>query len=335
MTEGRFFEEEAVAGPEHEGLRLDCFAAAVFADYSRSFLQKAIKAGEVTLNSAKAKPSAPVAADDVVRARLPALVEPSLAPEAIPLDILYEDGHFLAVNKRANMVCHPARGAARGTLANALLAHCQSLSDLNGPLRPGIVHRLDRDTTGVILAAKTNAAHAGLAEQFQARTVEKHYAAVVRGRMEFDEDEIALPVGRDPRIRERMSVHAPDGREALSRYHVLERFQRHTFVRVRLFTGRTHQARVHLAAIGHPVVADAAYGGGDAFALSDVTGEPPPKGERPLIARQALHAEEIAFRHPASGEEMHIRAPLPEDMRRTLEALRQAETARAARRALR
>ena len=322
MAGERFFEEVAVVGPEHGGERLDRFAAGAFPDYSRSFLQKAIKDGEVTLNEGEAKPSTPVAPGDVVRARMPALVEPSLEPEAIPLDILFEDEHLLAINKPANLVCHPARGAARGTLANALLAHCRSLSDLNGPLRPGIVHRLDRDTTGVILAAKTNAAHAGLAAQFEARSVEKQYLAIVRGRMEFDEDEIAFAIGRDPRVREKMSVRSLEGRASLSRYRVVERFARFTFVRVRLLTGRTHQARVHLSAIGHPVAADSAYGGG-ALTPSEALGEPAAPGEEPLITRQALHAAEIAFRHPVTGEAMRIEAPLPEDMRRALEALRQ------------
>ena len=323
MVDKQYFEEAAVAGPEHEGMRLDMFAANAFADYSRSFLQKAIKHGEVTLNGSPAKPKTPVSEGDEVRARLPALVEPSLEPEPIALDILYEDDSLLVINKPANMVTHPSRGAARGTLANALLHHCLSLSDLSGPLRPGIVHRLDRDTTGCILAAKTNAAHAGLSEQFRLRTVEKHYRAIVRGRMEFDEQLIDQPIGRDPRTRERMKVRGLDGRSAISRCRVVERFEKFTYVDIRLLTGRTHQARVHMHTIAHPVAADAAYGGGGALTRSLLLGERPLPGEKPLIERPALHAAIIGFTHPVSGEAVRFEAPLPEDMAAALGALRE------------
>lgn len=323
MLGNHYFEETAVAGREHEGMRLDLFAADAFADYSRSFLQKAIKQGEVTVNGQPAKPKTPVSAGDEVRARLPALVEPSLAPEPISLDILYEDDSLLVINKPANMVTHPSRGAARGTLANALIHHCLSLSDLSGPLRPGIVHRLDRDTTGCILAAKTNAAHAGLAEQFQRRTVEKRYRAIVRGRMEFDEQLIDLPIGRDPRVREKMAVRGLDGRSAISQCRVLERFEKFTYVDIRLMTGRTHQARVHMRAIGHPVAADAAYGGGGALTSSQLLGERPVSGEAPVLDRPALHAAIVGFTHPVTGEALRFEAPLPEDMAAVLNALRQ------------
>ena len=322
MDETRVFEEVAAAGPEHEGMRLDRFAALAFPDYSRSFLQKAIRDGEVLLDGERAKPKSPVTAGAEVRARLPLLKAPTLAPEPMDLDILYEDEHLLALNKPADLVVHPSRGNATGTLANGLLAHCQRLSDANGPLRPGIVHRLDRDTTGVILAAKTNAAHAGLAAQFEARTVKKEYVAIVRGVVEFDEGEVALPIGRDRRTREKMSVRSPDGKAAFSRYRVEERFDRFTWVRVFPRTGRTHQVRLHLSALKHPVVADAMYGGGWRLTLSEIRGLRPADDEAPLIERQALHAARIAFEHPITREPKVFEAPLPDDLARVLRALR-------------
>ena len=318
-----FFEETAVVGPERAGERLDRVAAEVFPDYSRSFLQKAIRDGQVTLDGERVKPRAPVHEGAVVRARLPVLGDTSLTPEPIPLDVLYEDGDLLILNKPAGMVVHPSRGQAMGTVANALLAHCRNLSDVNGPLRPGIVHRLDRDTTGALVAAKTNRAHAGLAAQFEARTVRKTYHAIVRGRMEFDEGQVDLPIGRDPRVREKMTVRRLDGRPALSRYKVIERFRRFTYVGVQIMTGRTHQIRVHLGALKHAVVADPTYGGGPPLTRSAILGRAPDPGDEPLIARQALHAYELGFRHPVTDEEMTSQAPLPEDFERALAVLRE------------
>ena len=322
MSEKTFVDELTVAA-ETEGVRLDRFLGLAFQDYSRSFLQKAIKAGQVTVCGGTVKSRYLVKAGDAVRVELPVLIEDHLDPEPMDLDVLYEDEHLLAVNKPPDLVVHPSRGHAHGTLANGLLHHCRErLSDANGPLRPGIVHRLDRDTSGVILCAKTNAAHTRLAEQFENRRVHKQYLAVVRGRMEYDSGEIALPIGRDRRMRERMRVQARGGRPALSRYYVEERFERFTRVRVEPRTGRTHQVRVHLAAQRHPVVADALYGGGEAAYASEIGGGTRREGERPLIARQALHAWRITFVHPATGEELSVEAPLPEDIESLLTALR-------------
>lgn len=323
MDPDAFFEETAIVGAERAGERLDRFASEAFPDYSRSFLQRAIRDGRVTLDGQRVKPRTAVAEGAVVRARLPVLEDTSLAPEPIPLDILFEDDDLLVLNKPAGMVVHPSRGQARGTVANALLAHCRSLSDVNGPLRPGIVHRLDRDTTGALVTAKTNRAHAGLAAQFEARTVRKTYHAIVRGRVEFDEGQVDLAIGRDPRVREKMTVRHLGGRAALSRYWVIERFARFTYVRVRLMTGRTHQIRVHMSALRHPVVADAPYGGGPPLTRSAIGGHAPEPGEEALIARQALHAYELGFEHPVTGEAMDFRAPLPEDFGRALAALRE------------
>jgi 23S rRNA pseudouridine1911/1915/1917 synthase len=324
--------EELTAGPEHEGLRLDKFLSLAFQDYSRSFLQRAIREGRATMRGRTAKPSRLMKAGDAVRIAIPVLVEDHLEPEPIALAILYEDAHFLAVNKPPDLVVHPSHGHARGTLANALLFHCrQRLSDVNGPLRPGIVHRLDRDTSGVILCAKTNAAHAALAAQFKDRRVRKEYLAVVRGRMEHDSGEISFPIGRDPRLRQKMRVRlereASGTRPAVSRYFAEERFERFTLVRVEPLTGRTHQIRVHLSAVRHPVVGDALYGGGEALYPSEILGRGKsggPSGEPPLIARQALHARSIRFSHPATGAAMSLTADPPEDILALIAALKKS-----------
>ena len=318
--------DELTVGEETADLRLDKFLSLAFRDYSRSFLQRAIREGRVTLGGRSVKPRHLVRAGDAVRVELPVLLEDHLEPEPIPLDILFEDEHLLVVNKPADLVVHPSRGHSHGTLANGLLHHCREhVSDVNGPLRPGIVHRLDRDTSGVLVCAKTNAAHRGLAEQFKDRRVHKEYIAVVRGRMEQDSGEISLPIGRDRRMRERMRVRTYGGRSAVSRYFTLERLGDFSVVRVEPRTGRTHQIRVHLSAERHPIVADALYGGGEALRASEIrSGKVPSSGERPLIARQALHARAIRFTHPVTGKQVSVQAALPQDIAGLIEALRTA-----------
>jgi 23S rRNA pseudouridine1911/1915/1917 synthase len=320
---GKYLTEEVCVPAEAEGTRLDKYASQAFPDFSRAFLQKAIKEGNVTINGAEAKPKTPVTEGDQVRVVLPILKSDHLHAEDIPLEVIYEDEHFLAVNKPAHMVVHPSRGHGCGTLANALLHHCRKqVSDLNGPLRPGIIHRLDRDTSGIILCAKSNPAHAGLGEQFRNRLVRKQYLAIVRGRMEYDSGEIKLPLGRDPRHRERMRVQMHGGRDALSRYYVEERFERFTFVRIEPKTGRTHQIRVHLTAQKHPVAADRLYGGGDVVRPCELKCHRLIPDEEPVLTRQALHASRIFFTHPVTHKAMELGAPLPDDMEKALEILR-------------
>ena len=315
--------DELTVGPEHAGLRVDKYLSAALADYSRAFLQHAIKERRVTVEGETVKAKRAVKAGECVRVALPILAESGLRAEAIPLTVVYEDDDILAVNKPPKMVVHPSRGHGRGTLANALLHHCkQHLSDTGGPLRPGVVHRLDRDTSGVILCAKTNRAHSGLAEQFRERRIHKQYVAIVRGSMEHDSGEVTLPIGRDPRMRERMRVDLLEGKAAISRYFVQQRFEGFTFVRVEPRTGRTHQIRVHLSTLKYPVLADPLYGGGDEVYVSDLKGRERAEGEEAILTRHALHAWRIEFAHPASGEKMELCAEIPQDMEAVLAALR-------------
>jgi 23S rRNA pseudouridine1911/1915/1917 synthase len=234
--------------------------------------------------------------------------EPAEAqPEAIPLDVLYEDGDLLAINKPAAMTVHPSAGHARSTLVNAILAHSPDLSGIGGVMRPGIVHRLDRDTSGVILVAKNDAAHHALARQLKERRVEKVYVALVEGTPAPSEGIIDAPIARDPRRRERMAV-VEGGREAVTAYRVVERFSGASLIEARPKTGRTHQIRVHLAAIGHPIVGDRVYGRASN-----------------IIERQFLHARQITFAHPQSNETITIDAPLAPELRDALERLRAGE----------
>ena len=306
------------------GCRLDQFIAGELPEFSRSFLQKLIDAGRVRVRGRRGKRRRAVREGDRVEVEIVAPPADEIEPEDLPLDILYEDDQIVVVNKAAGMSVHPPRGGMGGTLANALLFHCKRLSDANAPLRPGIVHRLDRDTTGVILAAKTNQAHAALAKQFAERTVKKVYVAVVRGEMEFESGEIRLPIGRNPHIREKMTIRYLGGRAAISAYDVAERFRGFTRVLVRPETGRTHQVRVHLSHSGHAVVADAMYGGGNACHRWELTGEARGEGRHPpLIARQALHALSIRFTHPSTGGPVEFHADPPDDFQRLVGALRE------------
>ncbi|MBI1724509.1 MAG: RluA family pseudouridine synthase [Candidatus Tectomicrobia bacterium] len=296
--------------------RLDTFLAARLPQFSRARLQVLIKAGRARVDG---KPAAK--AGQVLRpgARVEVEVpppEPSyLAPEAIPLDVRYEDAHLLVVNKPPGLVVHPGAGRKTGTLAAALLHHCRGqLSGIGGVERPGIVHRLDKDTSGLLLAAKTDSAHRRLSADLKARRIHRAYLAIVRGVPGRDQDAVDAPIGRHSTPRTEMAV-AERGRRAVTRWKVRERFKGAALLEVTLETGRTHQVRVHLAHIGHPVLGDPVYGRGRVAKK----GEELPPG---LIARQALHAFRLRFTHPATGEERTIEAPPPGDFQQALEGLR-------------
>jgi 23S rRNA pseudouridine1911/1915/1917 synthase len=299
--------------------RLDQFLHSKFPSYSRARLQAFIKQGAVTVNEKTVKPSYAIATDDVIVIELPTEHPRKIEPEAIPLEILHEDKHLIVVNKSAGMVVHPARGNWSGTLANALLHHCDTLSTANeDPGRPGVVHRLDQYTSGVIVCAKSDEAYCKLGQQFEHRTTQKEYLAITDGEPEPDEGEIDLPLGPDPQNRLLQAVRLIGGRRAITHYEVRERFNGYAFVHVRPKTGRTHQIRVHLRSIGCPCLADFAYSERSEIRSSDLGLE----GDTLLIGRQALHAFRLSVDHPVSEERLTFEAPLPEDMQRTLAALR-------------
>ena len=319
---------ELVATADDAGTRVDQAVQRLFPDRSRSALQRAVKDGAVTLNGAPTKSGHRLKAGDVLRATAPAPQAPTVRAEDLPLTVLHEDERFVLIDKAAGMIVHPGRGNPTGTLAAALQHRFDALSGMAGAHRPGIVHRLDRDTSGVLIVAKDDATHAALSAQFAARTVKKEYAAIVRGLPGFDSDWIEAHVRTDPKVRERMRVCEPtsDSREARTFYEVAARFPAKAghgtgFSHMRMFphTGRTHQLRVHLQHLGHPIVADAVYGREKALTVGDVRdGE---AGGRTLIRRQALHARRLSFDHPATGGRMTVEAPLPPDMAGVLEAL--------------
>lgn len=288
------------------GTRIDKFLNGRLPDLSRTHIQELIKSGAVTVNGQSVKPNYKVAANDFLVMERPEPEPLDVRPENIPLDILYEDEEIIVVNKPRGMVVHPAPGHLSGTLVNALLAHCRDLSGINGVLRPGIVHRIDKDTSGVLVCAKTDRAHRALAEQIKAKVTHRIYKAIAHGVFEHDQGTIDAPIGRDEYDRKKMAVTRKNAKEAITHFFVEERFKNYTYVTCRLKTGRTHQIRVHLTYIGHPVAGDPKYGPRKTL---DIDG-------------QALHAAELGFSHPATGEWMIFRAPLPEDMARLLEQLR-------------
>jgi 23S rRNA pseudouridine1911/1915/1917 synthase len=307
-------------GETQAGGRLDRFLAERLPDLSRARCQALIDEGRVRLDGRPARASARLRAGQRVVVEIPA-PEPALPqPEDIPLAFVHQDAHLLVLDKPAGLAVHPGAGRATGTLVNALLHHVRDLSGVGGVLRPGIVHRLDRGTSGLLVVAKDDATHRALARQFAAREVEKEYLALVLGVPALREGRIEAPIGRDPRRRKTMSVRAPRGRTARTDWRVVERFDGAALLRVRLHTGRTHQIRVHLASIGHPVAGDATYGG---------TRTPPSRGAAARTAlaalrRPALHAARLAFTHPHTGQRLAFESPLPADLAALLERLRGA-----------
>jgi 23S rRNA pseudouridine1911/1915/1917 synthase len=302
-----------VVGEEQAGRRLDVALSAV-TGISRSQARRWIDAARVRVNTAQGRASQRVQLGDLLDSDPLDPVASPLDPEAIPLEILHEDQDLVVVDKRAGMVVHPAAGHASGTLVNALLYHCGDLAGVGGVLRPGIVHRLDRGTSGVIVAAKHDDAHRHLAEQFRDHSIERIYRTLVRGVPGADRGEVDRPIGRHPRDRKRMSVASTSGREARTQWRVLERFPAtgRAWLEVRPATGRTHQIRVHLASVGIPIVGDPVYGRRHAR-------------ETPLD-RPALHAAVLGFTHPSSGARLRFEAPLAADIERVLTKSRDRET---------
>jgi 23S rRNA pseudouridine1911/1915/1917 synthase len=255
-------------------------------------------------------------------ARIPLLLSERVEPEDIPLDIIYEDDWLIVVNKPSDMVVHPAKGHRTGTLVNAVAWHCRQLSLRGGELRAGIVHRLDRDTTGVILLIKDERVHERIARQFEHRQVKKQYIAICEGVPELDGDVIDAPIGPHPRQVERMAVRHDVGKAARTRYEVVERLAGFAVVRCFPETGRTHQIRVHLLHVGHPIVCDSAYGRRECIYPSDLTGGKSDPSQQPLLTRQALHARRLSLHHPALDRDICFEAPVPDDMMALIEALR-------------
>jgi 23S rRNA pseudouridine1911/1915/1917 synthase len=311
------------------GWRLDHYLSRLFPNHSRAQLQRIIESGGVLLNGLVPKASRRLRVNDRISVTLTDAERPGIEPEDLPLSIVYEDDALVVVNKAAGMVVHPGRGTSRGTLAAALQFHFNTLSDVAGRHRPGIVHRLDRDTTGVILVAKDNQVHQRLALQFEKREVRKEYRAIVRGVPELNSDFIRTFMTTHPRVREKMIV-CPEGgnaREAVTFYRTAEAFSRYALMELHPKTGRTHQLRVHMQHIATPIVADRLYIGTAELRKSDIVLKAADQGEPAtdvLISRQALHAFRLTIRHPITGHEMQFEAPLPEDFQRTLDFLRQS-----------
>ncbi len=301
--------------------RLDLFLRTHCPQHSRSSIQALIKAGAIRVNGKKTRPAYLVQPRDEIAIELPEREPTTAHPEPLPLSIAYEDDDLLVVNKAAGMTVHPAPGATEGTLVNALLHHCRELSGINGALRPGIVHRLDKETSGLMLVAKRDTAHRQLAHSLQARRIERCYLALVWGGMREVEGRIEAPIGRHPKNRKKMAVIA-GGRAATTNLKIAERFPFTNLIECRLETGRTHQIRVHLAHIGHPVFGDPVYGGRDQARGIRPEFQRQAKWMLSLIKRQALHAKKLRFAHPTTGEMMEFTAPPPEDMQAVLEAAR-------------
>ena len=290
---------------DKKNLRLDIFLSEKYPAWSRSHIQKMIFDGAITVDGEKVKASLKLTGGEKISVTDVEPAEVEYLPENLPLDILYEDAEIIVVNKARGMTVHPAETVASGTLVNALLFHCRDLSGINGVKRPGIVHRLDKDTSGVMVVAKTDAAHLSLAEQIKNKTAVRTYLAIVYGVLTDDAGIITGAIGRDKSDRKKMAI-VPDGKPAVTEFKVLERFKNFSFVECKLQTGRTHQIRVHMTAIGHPLVGDTKYTARKNF--FDIDG-------------QALHSHTLTLTHPTTGERMNFTAPLPSDMKKILSRL--------------
>ena len=295
---------------EYENERLDKFLAAIFPERSRTYFSKLIKEGHVTMDQKVLKANYRLHTDDLITVETPPAEQVAILPENIPLDILYEDDALLVVNKPKGMVVHPSAGHYSGTLVNAVMYHCQDeLSGINGVIRPGIVHRIDKDTTGSLIVCKTDAAHLHIAEQIKNHSCNRRYRGIVIGNLAEDTGTVTGAIGRDPKDRKKMAINEKNGKPAVTHYQVLERFGNYTYMEFALETGRTHQIRVHMASIGHPLLGDEVYGG------RHVNGKWHLQG-------QTLHAMHLGFIHPITGEFLEINAELPEYFEKILAELR-------------
>jgi 23S rRNA pseudouridine1911/1915/1917 synthase len=290
-----------------EGERIDKAVTSLDEDWSRSAVQTWIKEGRVTVNGRAVKANYRLEAGDEVTVSVPPVEELAVEPEPIPLDVRYEDEDVIVVNKPRGMVVHPAPGNTSGTLVNALLAHCRDLSGIGGVARPGIVHRIDKDTSGLLMVAKNDMAHQSLAAQLKAHSVDRIYIAIVHGNIPHSRGTIDAPIGREPHDRKKMAINHKNGKPAVTHFAVLEHWQHASLIECKLETGRTHQIRVHMASIGHPLIGDPVYG---------------PKKNRYPIQGQALHAKVLGFDHPRTGQRIRLEAELPEDMEKLISLFR-------------
>ena len=300
-----------IIGPEIKSQRLDTFISTK-SSITRSFIQKLIRQGSVTVNSFKEKAGYKLKEGDRIEIIIPDKPDRILIPEDIPLDIILEDENIIIVNKPPNMVIYPAAGNRSGTLMNALISKCNKLASVGAPLRPGVVHRLDKNTSGLLVIAKDDTAYYGLVDQFKRREVEKQYMALLYGNLKKNRGEIIARIGRSDSDRKKMSTRTKRGKEAITHYEVIERYQSATLAKIRIITGRTHQIRVHFASLGHPVLGDRTYGKKSSLNLGQKTVN---------FGRQMLHAYSLRLSHPVTGKIMEVTAQLPEDMKMAIEIL--------------
>ncbi len=290
--------------------RIDKYLSEQMEELSRSYIQKLLKDGHVKVNGKTVKSNYKLSKDDEICLDVPEAIEPEIAAEPMDLDILYEDSDIILINKPKGMVVHPAAGHYTGTLVNGLMYHCkEELSGINGVMRPGIVHRIDMDTTGVLIVCKNDKAHNAIAEQLKVHSITRKYYAIVHGVIKDDDGTVDAPIGRHPVDRKKMSINEKNGKQAVTHYHVLKRFRRFTYVECQLKTGRTHQIRVHMASIGHPLLGDQVYG--------------PAKVPFSGLQGQTLHAGVLGIIHPTTGAYMEFCAPLPEYFEKLLKKLEQ------------
>ena len=296
------------ASAEHSGIRIDRFLSEQLPEHSRSYIQKLIKDGQVSIEGKAVKSNYKITGSEEITLLIPDQVIPDILPEDIPLDILYEDQDLIVINKPKGMVVHPAAGHYSGTLVNALMYHCKDdLSGINGVMRPGIVHRIDRNTTGSLLVCKNDFAHNAIAEQLKVHSITRRYRAIVHGNLKDDQGTVDAPIGRHPIDRKKMAIEPRNGRDAITHYRVLERFGNYTYIECQLETGRTHQIRVHMSSIHHPIVGDDVYG--------------PAKCPFSGLQGQTLHAGVLGFIHPSTKEYVEFSSNLPEYFQKLLKQL--------------